>query len=110
MIRRKLLPHYLIRVVFGSGQALHLASTTEPVWHPSGYLVWEPMEGPGYGDTLGMIEWPAVVAVSWRYHPYRTYQTYDDEAASTIIPNGYYQEATDQTQNLDAATDHDTGE
>jgi hypothetical protein len=60
-------PHYKIRVVL-PGAILHLASWTEPK-----ILDWDGnrietdwINDHRYGDTVGFIDWPAVLAVTWR--------------------------------------------
>jgi hypothetical protein len=67
-----LAPHFKVRIVL-PGVVLHLASHTEPQpIYGDGVLVgvdasW--IGGHEYGDTLGHIDWSAVVAVSWRWAP-----------------------------------------
>lgn len=73
------IPHYKIRLVIRGAGMIHLASYTEPWWEKAQlavggdpippHLIWEPVEEPGYGDTISHIEWREVAAVSWRYHP-----------------------------------------
>lgn len=60
-------PHYKVRVVL-PGVILHVASKGEPEQHPSGWHAdW--IDDYRYGDTLGFIDWHAVVAVTWRWSP-----------------------------------------
>jgi hypothetical protein len=62
--------HYLVRVTI-SGALLHLASRTMPVVHVLAGRVtnveadW--LTDPEKGDTVGFIDWSAVVAVTWRW-------------------------------------------
>jgi hypothetical protein len=62
-------PHWKVRVVF-QGALLHLVSRTEPVVRTTGGKVTDvamsPIEGTEHGDTLGFVDWSAVVAVTWR--------------------------------------------
>ncbi len=60
--------HYKVRVVIAGAAVLHLASATEPrlddesdVWHAD----W--LSDPEKGDTVGLIDWSAVSAVTWRW-------------------------------------------
>lgn len=70
-------PHFKVRVVL-HGFAVHLASRDEPIWvaaDESGprKLLADWITDPAYGDTIGfvdwsaVVDWPAVVAVTWRW-------------------------------------------
>jgi hypothetical protein len=62
-------PHSKVRVVI-PGAVLHLASRTEPVVRGDGAGVdadW--LDDHRYGDTLGLIDWGTVAAVTWRWSP-----------------------------------------
>ncbi len=53
------------------GSILHLASTTEPVVELDEHgrvrnVAMTPLGGGNYGDTVGFIDWPAIIAVTWR--------------------------------------------
>jgi hypothetical protein len=59
--------HYKVRVVL-SGGTLHLASADIPVldmvkreWKAT----W--LDDPDKGDSIGFIDWSAVIAVTWRW-------------------------------------------
>jgi hypothetical protein len=65
-------PHWKVRVVL-PGTPLHFASLTEPVLRfEAGRLSgisWDLIVGTEHGDTPGYLDWPSVVAVSWRFAP-----------------------------------------
>jgi hypothetical protein len=65
---RGLEPHWKVRVVLPN-VPLHLASRTEPRIVGDRVVDADWIEGHEYGDTLGFIDWSAVVAVTWRYAP-----------------------------------------
>jgi hypothetical protein len=53
------------------GSILHLASSTEPVVELDEHgriknVVLTPLAEGDHGDTVGFIDWPAVMAVTWR--------------------------------------------
>jgi hypothetical protein len=53
------------------GSILHLASKTEPVIEVTKQgrvknVIMTPVTDGDYGDTAGFIDWPAVLAVTWR--------------------------------------------
>jgi hypothetical protein len=52
-------PNWRVRVSF-NGSIIHLTSFTEPVGRVGN------VNTPESGDTVGFIDWPAVVAVTWR--------------------------------------------
>jgi hypothetical protein len=59
--------HYKVRVVL-PGAILHLASKDEPRKNHDGWdAAW--IDDHRYGDTIGFIDWGAVVAVTWRWSP-----------------------------------------
>jgi hypothetical protein len=66
--------HFKVRIVL-PGALLHLASKTEPKLNP-GFVQgrsrltsveadW--ISDPDVSDTVGYIDWPAVVGITWRY-------------------------------------------
>lgn len=67
---RGMVEHYKVRVAL-QGSIIHLASRTQPkLLHDTGRLVdvaadW--IDNPEYGDTVGFIHWPSVVAITWRW-------------------------------------------
>ena len=63
-------PCWRVRIVF-HGSMIHVVSSTEPVANDDGTVDFTPV--PIYGDEIGLIRWPEVNAVSWRY----------------VIPEGY---------------------
>lgn len=69
---RGLEPHYKVRVVL-PGAIIHLASMGEPkpIWEDGQLytVVGDWLEGHDYGDTIGYIHWPNVIAVTWRWSP-----------------------------------------
>jgi hypothetical protein len=53
------------------GSIIHLASQTEPVVEMDQHgrvknVIITPLTDNDYGDTAGFIDWPAVVAITWR--------------------------------------------
>ena len=66
---RGLEPHWKVRVVL-HGAMLYLASWSEPRREVgiSGIKA-EWIKEHEYGDTIGYIDWDAVVAVTWRFAP-----------------------------------------
>ena len=59
-------PHYKVRVVL-PGVLLHFGSLTMPTRNEDGSWNADWIEHPNYGDTIGYIDWSAVIAVTWRY-------------------------------------------
>jgi hypothetical protein len=60
-------PHYKVRVAL-PGSLLHLASWNEPrCLKTSPFVEADWIDEPGYGDTLGRIDWSSVLAVTWRW-------------------------------------------
>ena len=52
------------------GSIIHVASRTEPFVHSAGGRVsgvtMDLIEGTEHGDSIGFIDWSAVLAVTWR--------------------------------------------
>ncbi len=67
---RELEPHWRVRVVL-PGALIHLASRSEPKVLSYLNRVTEVhgdwIEDSDYGDTIGFIDWSAVVGVTWRW-------------------------------------------
>lgn len=61
---RGLQPHWKVRIVF-PGSIVHVASWTEPVMRGREVQA-EWVADSAYGDTIGFIDWPTVIAVTWR--------------------------------------------
>jgi hypothetical protein len=63
-------PHYKVRVVL-PGAILHLASWKPPRRDRDFDYRWQAgtdwIDDPLYGDTIGFIDWPSVVAITWRW-------------------------------------------
>lgn len=57
-----------VRVVL-PGVVLHFLSRTRPhlapVWRETGPM-WDLVENTIHGDSIGMLDWSAVVAITWR--------------------------------------------
>ena len=69
---RGLAPHWKVRVVL-PGAILHLCSRTEPRMRISAgrfaHVAMDLVTDTEHGDTMGFIDWSAVVAVTWRFAP-----------------------------------------
>ena len=64
-------PYYKVRVVL-PGAILHLASRDEPhlvraTVSTEGKWSADWLSDPDKGDTIGFIDWPSVVAITWRW-------------------------------------------
>lgn len=62
---------YKVRIA-GSGMLIHTISRTEPKVQlaPNGSvagILWDPILGTEYGDTIGFIQWDLVTAITWRH-------------------------------------------
>lgn len=62
-------PYWKVRVCL-PGNILHFASRTKPIMRLSAGRVsdvdMDLITGTEHGDSIGFIDWPAVLAVTWR--------------------------------------------
>ena len=63
-------PHWKVRIYLPGG-ILYVISRTEPVVHIGGkrlaHVELDVIEGTDHGDTIGFMDWEAVLGVTWRF-------------------------------------------
>ena len=79
-------PHWKVRFAVRGCGFIHCASSAEPRYTTHGEVVWTPIEGTEYGDTLGFVMQSDLAAVSWRYHPGDTEEEEPEPAGTRFQP------------------------